>query len=390
MHLIESLKSHNIIKTGTFTLKSGIISSLYFDFKSVMSYPKLMADISYELSKLITHDSALCGVPLGGISYTTLVSHILSRPMVLLREEKKDYGMCNLVDGQCDGNVILIEDVITTGQSVIKSIELLKNSNINVKQIVCILDREAGGMEKIKEMGYNVTSLYKMSDILDYEEHNDLIKCNITNKLLDIIKTKQSNLIVSVDCDSLYEVIEIVGPHVCAIKIHSDIYENIDCTQINFLKNKYNFMVIEDRKFADIPYICLKQLEFVKQYADIVTVHALCGELLIQEIGKHVGVLIIHSMSVKDNLIDRTYMNKVLDMKCNNLVGYVSQEKVKNYLTFTPGINIKNISDNKGQCYKNTNKSDSDIFIVGRGIYEGNILENVLTYKKLCWKNIII
>ena len=44
---------------------------------------------------------------------------------------------------------------------------------------------------------------------------------------------------------------------------------------------------------------------------------------------------------MKDNLIDRVYMKKILDMRCDNLIGYVRQEKVKNYLTFTSEINIK-------------------------------------------------
>lgn len=388
MHLINSLKTHNIIKTGDFTLKSGQKSNVYFDFKSIMSFPNLMTDIAYELSKLIIDDTALCGVPLGGVLYANLISHIKSRPMILLREQRKSYGMCNQIEGDCNGNVILIEDVITTGQSVIDTINLLRTCNITVKQIVCILDRETGGINRLTDMGYTVNSLYKMTDILNCIEPTDTITCDISDKLLKIIRTKKSNLIASLDCDSIYDIMEIIGDHVCAIKIHGDIYEDINVAKINMLKNKHNFMVIEDRKFSDIPYICLKQLNIIKKYADIVTVHGLCGELVVQEIGKHIGVLIVHSMSVKDNLIDRLYMNKVLDMRCDNLVGYVSQQKIANYLTFMPGINIKCAGDNLGQCYRDMKNCEGDIFIVGRGIYDGNVLENTIKYKELCWKDI--
>lgn len=390
MHIIPTLKQHNIIKTGNFTLKSGMQSNLYFDFKGVMAYPKLMADIGYELSKLVLNDYVLCGVPLGGIPYAVLTSHILSRPMILLREEKKSYGMGNQIEGNCDGNVILIEDVITTGGSVISCIELLKSCGVNVVQVVCILDRQVGGVKKLEDMGYMVKSLFKMDDILNYVDNRVIEKCDITNKLINIMNTKKSNLIVSVDCDNLYEVIEIVGDHVCAIKIHGDIYDNLDITKLNYLKQKLNFMIIEDRKFADIPYICLKQLEIIKKYADIVTVHGVCGDLLVSELGKHIGVLIIHSMSVKNNLIDITYMNKTLNMKCDNLVGYVSQERIHNYLTFMPGINVSVGGDDLGQTYKNVDNSDADVFIVGRGIYEGDVLGNVLTYKAKCWKGDIL
>lgn len=387
MHLINTLKAHNIIKTGNFTLKSGMKSELYFDFKSVMSYPNLMSDISYELSKLIMDNVALCGVPLGGISYAVLVSHIKTRPMVLLREEKKSYGMGKQIEGECNGNVILIEDVITTGGSVINCIDLLKSCDVNVTQVVCILDRQAGGVEKIEEMGYEVKSLFKMSDILNHKETNEVIKCDIAEKLMEIINTKKTNLVASLDCNNIYEIMEKIGDHVCAIKVHGDIYDKLDVIRINYLKNKLNFMVIEDRKFSDIPYICLKQLEVIKKYADIVTVHGICGKLMVEEIGKHVGVLIVHSMSVKDNLIDRVYMGKVLDMRCENLVGFVSQEKINGFLTFMPGINVDTSGDNLGQSYKNVKDCGGDIFIVGRGIYEGNVVENVLKYKKLCWKD---
>ena len=178
---------------------------------------------------------------------------------------------------------------------------------------------------------------------------------------------------------------EIVGPHVCAIKVHGDIYDKIDVDKINELKHKYNFLVIEDRKFSDIAYICLKQLKICQRYADIVTVHGICGELMVQELGKHIGILLVHSMSVQNNLIDYTYMNKVLDMKCDNLVGFVSQQKIPNYLTFTPGINTVYGTDHQGQSYRTISNCDADIFIIGRGIYEGNALENVIMYKTLCW-----
>jgi orotate phosphoribosyltransferase len=386
MHLIKSLKDKNIIKTGDFILKSGTKSKLYFDFKGMVSHPDLMTDVSYELSKLVIDNVALCGVPLGGISYSVLVSQILMRPMVLLREEKKSYGMGNQIEGSCNGQVILIEDVITTGQSVISCIEILKANNIVVKQVVCILDREAGGVTKIKDMGYNISTLYTMNDILNYTENNDIKTCAIGNKLLDIINNKKTNLIASLDCDNLYENMEKVGDHVCAVKVHGDIYDNLDYDKINELKMKYNFMVIEDRKFSDIPYICLKQLDKIIKYADIVTVHGICGELMVQQIGKKVGILIVHDMTVHKNLIDRVYMNKVRDMVCDGFVGFVGKKKINGFLTFTTGVKIDSGVDGLGQCYKSVDQCDGDVFIVGRGIYDGCVEENVVKYKELCWK----
>ncbi|QKF93968.1 orotidine 5'-phosphate decarboxylase [Fadolivirus algeromassiliense] len=400
MDTIQQLKAVNLIKTGDFILKSGQKSNLYFDFKGLNSYPKLISTISYELSKLITGTNVcIAGVPLGGISYAVIVSQIKNLPMILIREEKKNYGTCQQIEGDTFGKeLILIEDVITTGSSVINTLKILESNQIKVKQILCILDREAGGVETLTDMGYRISSLFTMSQIVNHKElpYNITIKNPITQKLMDIIKLKQTNLIASLDITDEYTLLTklgLIGDHICAVKIHYDILDSISpsfVTHLNLLKQKHNFLVIEDRKFADIPFISIQQLKFIKLFADMVTVHGVCGEKLIEEIDKtNIGILLIHQLSIENNLIDNMYSNKVKDMsnKFNNIVGFISQEKVLNdYLTFTPGINLTVQTDNKGQIYRNMDKCDSDIFIVGRGIYESDdIVNTAKTYQTLCY-----
>jgi len=165
--LIKQLKQHNLVKTGDFVLKSGIRSNLYFDFKGLINHPKLVNALCEELSQLITNQSAVCvaGVPLGGIPYATMVSHITNLPQVLIREEPKTYGLQQQIEGYVSGTkIILVEDVITTGQSVINTINILKANHIDIAQIICILDRAQGGVDKIIELGYDVSCLYKASD----------------------------------------------------------------------------------------------------------------------------------------------------------------------------------------------------------------------------------
>lgn len=403
MHLILQLKEANLIKTGNFTLKSGLKSNLYFDFKGLISYPKLVSEISYELSKFINdNDVCVAGVPIGGITYAAVISQIKNLPMVLIRDEKKNYGTCQQIEGNTFGkDLVLIEDVITTGISVINTLEILKANNINVRQIICILDRQAGGVQKLLEMGQNVTSLFKMSDITD--EQNQIntqrtikITNSITQNLLEIMKSKQSNLVVSLDItdeNELLNKLSSIGEHILAVKLHYDIITNPSNTfpdKINELKKGKNFLVIEDRKFADIPYISLKQLDNLKQFADIVTVHGVCGEKLIEELNKtNIGILLVHQLSIENNLIDNIYSNKVKDiaLKFNNVVGFVSQDRVlDDYLTFTPGVNLNVKTDNKGQTYRNIDECNSDIFIVGRGVYGSNDINSTTNmYRKLAF-----
>jgi orotate phosphoribosyltransferase/orotidine 5'-phosphate decarboxylase subfamily 1 len=386
MHLITQLKANNIIQHGQYTLKSGQQSHIYFNFKSLIHHPTLLIDVCYQLSKLITQPHSLAAVPMGAIPLTTLLTYLLNRPMLLIRPEKKNHGTQQQIEGYYD-TVVLIEDVITTAGSVINMINLLKENQINVSQIICILDRQAGGVDKLKSLGYHVSCLYQLNDFLVLPPQPVFKTNDCIQKLLDITKSKQTNIIASLDCDNLYDVIDIVGPHVCAIKIHGDIYPHLNIDLINHLKQKYHFLVIEDRKLSDIASICLKQTQLIKRYADIVTVHGLCGETMINTISHLLPVIIVCNMSSKDHLMDQIYINKVLDMNCHNLVGYVSQYKIEHHLTFTPGIHINKTHDKLDQQYQSPTHLNSDYYIIGRGIYEGDVLNNVLMYKQLCYKN---
>ena len=167
--LIQRLKDINLIKKGDFILKSGIASNLYFDFKGLISQPELIAELSQMISNCIT-DNNICvsGVPIGGIPYAVLVSQITKLPMVIVRDEKKNYGLCNQIEGNTFGReMILIEDVITTGGSVMNTLNILESNNIIVKEVICILDRGIGGVQKVIDKGYKVNVLYHINDLLD-------------------------------------------------------------------------------------------------------------------------------------------------------------------------------------------------------------------------------
>jgi len=419
MDLLKRLKKSDLIKTGNFILKSGQQSNIYFDFKGLVSYPKLVSDISYELSKMVSGDDVcVAGVPIGGLPYSIMISQIKNLPMIMIREDKKKYGTCNQIEGLvCNKKIVLIEDVITTGQSVINILKILESNNIMIDQIICILDRNVGGRTNIINRGFKVKSLYTIcngqivlsdndacSNILD---NNCLkIKNHVIRNLVNIVNKKKSNLIVSLDVTNTQELLDklsLLGDHICAVKIHYDIIENISFNDEAFvsnlvkLKTEQNFMIIEDRKFADIPSITAKQLHFVRKYADIITVHGIVGEKMIEEInGIGLGILLVHQLSIENNLIDNIYSNKIKDLglRFDNVVGFVGQEKVSDeYLTFTPGVNMMvSIEKNtEGQTYRSVIDCHTDLFIVGRAIYNSpDIVETTKNYKSACfgkWKH---
>lgn len=403
-YIVDQFKQLGIIKFGVFILKSGQKSNVYFDLRSIMSYPKLISDVSLELSKMIPErDVVVAGVPTGAIPYACNISQMINVPMIMIRESRKDHGLQKLVEGNhFNKEVILIEDVITTGTSILNTIKNVESEGLKVRKIVIILDRNSGGVELIREKGYMIETLFTMDEIMSHisSKPDFVIKNNITKSLIDIIETKKSNLIVSLDLDSpskIISILEKIGDHICAVKLHFDLIDFDIFPQIDFgfllkrMADIKKFLIIEDRKYADIPFISLKQHNPIKSYCDFVTVHGICGEDLISEFNKqNIGVLLVHRMSTKDNLIDNTYSNRIknIGLKYDNVVGFVSQDKVvPGYLTFTPGINLTITTDQMGQKYNTVDNVNTDIFIVGRGIYESqNILETTILYKETCFK----
>ena len=166
--LIQRLTHIGLIKTGEFTLKSGMKSNLYFDFKGLISQPALIKELSVLVSNLITDtDVCISGVPIGGIPYAVIVSQLTNLPMVIVRDEKKNYGLCQQIEGNTFGKeMILIEDVITTGASVMNTLDILQANNIVVREVVCILDRGVGGVQRVCDAGYKVKTLYHINDII--------------------------------------------------------------------------------------------------------------------------------------------------------------------------------------------------------------------------------
>lgn len=400
MDLITELKRINIIKSGLFKLKNGEISDIYFDFKSLTQYPKLMIQISYELSKLIKHDNAfVIGVPIGGLPYTVLISQIKQMPMIIMRSEKKDHGLCNQIEFNNNEQIdaILIEDVITSGTSIIETLDMLKTHNVNVKQILCILDRQKDGMDKIKSLGYDIISLFKLSDFIKDNPLSKLkIKNDHTNRLISIINDKQSNLVLSLDLrdhNNIISILENVGEYICAVKLHHDTIDEITdefIEQLNNIKQKKNFMIIEDRKVADIPHIVLKQISKVLKFADLITVYGVCGDNLIKEINKlDIGILLVCQLSIKNNLLDDLYLFKTKDIadRYDNVVGFISQEKISDeYLSFTPGVSL-NVNCDLSKTHRCIDECNTDVFIVGRDIYESsNVVKTIQLYRNRCFE----
>ena len=430
-----------IIKFGKFTLKSGIESPFYVDLRPLASDPKILKHLANYLLEMLPLDNfdLICGVPYAALPMATAMSLESYIPLIIKRKEAKSYGTKKLIEGifQKGQNCLLVEDVITSGKSLLETIPEIENEGISVSDIVVVLDREQGGKELLESKGYRVHTLFNISEIvklLKEEEHlddeevqriNDFLAGNIVKfeekkrlsyeqkllntehssgkKLLEIALEKKSNLIASADVITTKELLDFaekVGPYIVALKTHIDIISDFShentILPLQDLATKHNFLLMEDRKFADIGNT--QELQFthgiykISNWADLVTSQVI-GGYDSMNCFLNVGVIAILSMSSKGTLTDQNYFEEAQKIAVShpNIIGGVSQKPVsEELLLFTPGVNLEDKGDGKGQQYNTPEhvfrNLKTDFIIVGRGIYKSqNPEQAALSYKNAGW-----
>ena len=154
--------------TGQFKLRSGKTSSFYWDKYRFESDPKLLAEIIEHMIKILPPSfDKLAGMELGGIPLATVLSLRIGKPCLFVRKKAKDYGTCNLVEGgfKPGETVLVVEDVITTAGQVVSSIEDMRKLGLIVNDVLCVIDREQGGREKLTEIKCSLMSLFTMTEL---------------------------------------------------------------------------------------------------------------------------------------------------------------------------------------------------------------------------------
>ncbi len=159
--------------TGSFTLRSGVVSDQYFDKYRFESDPALLRDIAEALAPLLPEGvDALAGLELGGVPLAVALSQVTRLPAVFVRKEAKTYGTCQLAEGaDIDGQrLLVVEDVVTSGGQVIESCGDLRERGAVVTDAVCVIDRQAGGVERLAGIGIELRALYRMDELLPPED----------------------------------------------------------------------------------------------------------------------------------------------------------------------------------------------------------------------------
>ncbi|MGA9749343.1 MAG: orotate phosphoribosyltransferase [Nocardioides sp.] len=147
--------------TGSFTLRSGQVSSEYFDKYLFESDPVLLARVVDQMVDLVPADTELLGgLELGGIPIASVLSARTALPTIFVRKKAKEYGTCKLAEGPdvAGRRITLVEDVVTTGGAVRDATMALREAGAIVEAVVCAIDRSSTGTHPLEDVGLKVLS----------------------------------------------------------------------------------------------------------------------------------------------------------------------------------------------------------------------------------------
>lgn len=153
---------------GEFRLRSGQLSSHYFDKYQFESNPLLLKQLAQEMVKMIPSGTEiLAGLELGGVPLATAISLEVGLPVVFVRKGKKEYGTEKIAEGvSIEGKrLCVIEDVITTGGQVVKSTEALRNAGAFVNFVICVIWRGSAQEQSLKKAGIQKLALFDMQEL---------------------------------------------------------------------------------------------------------------------------------------------------------------------------------------------------------------------------------
>jgi len=444
---VTTLYKMGAIQFGHFTLKSGQTSPLYINLRQLISYPELLRFMSNLLWDKIRscHFDSLCGVPYTALPIATCLSLQHSIPLLIRRKEKKTYGTKKKIEGvfKSDQRCLIIEDVITSGSSIIETATDLEEEGVKVNDVAVLIDREQGGKENLHQKKYTMHAAFTATEVLriladssiiseterplvdqllaerahtsqrlPYEVRAAYCKNELAKKLLLLMTTKKSNLAFSADLTSGQDLLELanhIGPEICILKTHIDIIHDFNqdfIVKLQALAEKHHFLIFEDRKFADIGNTVQLQYQngiyHIVDWADMINAHSLPGLGMIEslaEIGlqKKRGLLLLAQMSSAHNLLTPEYTEKTLGLAKQFpefVMGFIAQKKLSSdpqWIYMTPGVHLSIEGDNRGQQYITPQQAileqGSDVIIVGRGILKAtDPLVTAKQYRLAGWK----
>jgi len=167
--LVAAIRDAAYLK-GDFLLRSGRRSQYYLDKFRFETRPELLRPIGERLAAAVREfepEAELLACPvLGGVVLATATSLESSLPFVIVRDQAKEYGTANRIEGAFDEGqcVCLVEDVVTSGGAILEAVQALRDAGLRCRNAVCVIDREEGGVDELARHAVRLRSLFRAGD----------------------------------------------------------------------------------------------------------------------------------------------------------------------------------------------------------------------------------
>ncbi len=170
--LVEALRDCGALQFGQFTLTSGRTSTYYVDVKRAVTQPEVLREIVAGMRPHAAGCDRVAGMELGAIPLVVALALETSLPYVMVRKEGRTHGTQRALEGELrkGERVLLVEDVTTTGGTVRRAVDLLREAGAEVNRVVCVVDRQEGAVERLAEAGVEVVPLVSSQDLLQLRE----------------------------------------------------------------------------------------------------------------------------------------------------------------------------------------------------------------------------
>ncbi|UCH88760.1 MAG: orotate phosphoribosyltransferase [Thermoplasmata archaeon] len=168
-NLKEQLLSTEAVMFGEFTLTSGKKSNFYVNIKKASTQPEILKNISECMKVHLSDEQIIAGMELGAVPLAVALSLEAKLPYIIIRKQAREHGTGKQIEGNLpEGTkVLVVEDVATTGGSLVKTVNAIREAGGIVERAIVVVDREEGGAEAANELKVELIPLVKISELLE-------------------------------------------------------------------------------------------------------------------------------------------------------------------------------------------------------------------------------
>ena len=196
--LAKALLDIGALRFGKFTLASGKKSSYYLDVRIIPSFPDVYTLVieAYRGAARRIGESvfdAVAGVATAGVTMSSPLAYVMKKPMLYVRKEDKGHGLGKLVEGtaQRGSRVLVVDDVATTGGSIISAAEALRREGFVADRALVLVDRLEGGSENLRAAGVKLVTFADIKELAEELHRSRLVRREDYEAIMREAGTKQ-------------------------------------------------------------------------------------------------------------------------------------------------------------------------------------------------------